>query len=294
MLNYPAAAVTYGFLTLSIIALWIPSYVSSLPKTLGLWIIPFIVSLGIGLSAGFVHLPALLPITILGLACYFFSVKPSRAIRALAGAVIVLLSIGLLAHIVPGFSNFKVISDAIISTGGIAYTKYLNYDKALVGLFILAFCHPLLTTKEQWVAMLRTAAPLAFAVICVVILLGLMMGYVRWEVKFPPQFYVWAWPNLFFTCVAEEALFRGFLQRHLQGSLKGISYGGILGLVLASVLFGLAHYAGGVSYIILATVAGLGYGWIYQRTKSIESSILTHFTLNAVHFVFFTYPALRR
>jgi CAAX protease family protein len=295
LLNYPAAAATYGLLTLAIIALWIPSQVSSLPKGLGLWIIPLIVSLGIGLSAGFVHLPALLPITILGLACYLFSVRAgSGAIRALAGAVIVLLSIGLLAHIVPGFSNFKVISDAILSTGGIAYTKYLNFDKALVGLFILAFCHPLLTTKEQWVAMLRTAVPVAFAVICVVLLLSLMMGYVRWELKFPPQFYVWAWANLFFTCVAEEALFRGFLQRHFHGSLKGIRYGGILALVAASVLFGVAHYAGGVSYIVLATVAGLGYGWIYQRTNSIEASILTHFTLNAAHFVFFTYPALRR
>jgi hypothetical protein len=130
LLNYPAAAATYGLLTLSIIALWIPSQVSSLPKGLVLWIIPFIVSLGIALSAGFVHLPALLPITILGLACYLFSVKAgSGAIRALAGAVIVLLSIGLLAHIVPGFSNFKVISDAILSTGGIAYTKYLNSTK---------------------------------------------------------------------------------------------------------------------------------------------------------------------
>jgi hypothetical protein len=34
----------------------------------------------------------------------------------------------------------------------------------------------LLATKEQWVAMLGTAVPVAFAVICVVLLLSLMMG----------------------------------------------------------------------------------------------------------------------
>lgn len=141
--------------------------------------------------------------------------------------------------------------------------------------------------------MLRAAAPRLFALICAVILLALMVGYVQWEAKFPRQFYIWAWGNLFFTCVAEEALFRGFLQRQLQMSLVGVRYGPVVGLVAASVLFGLAHYAGGVSYIILATVAGLGYGWIYQRTNSIEASILTHFSLNAVHFLFFTYPALR-
>ena len=37
---------------------------------------------------------------------------------------------------------------------------------------------------------------------------------------------------------------------------------------------------------------GLGYGWVYLRTERIEASILTHFLLNCIHFVFFTYPAL--
>jgi membrane protease YdiL (CAAX protease family) len=104
----------------------------------------------------------------------------------------------------------------------------------------------------------------------VVILLGLVIGYVRWELKFPRQFYLWAWGNLFFTCVAEEALFRGFLQRHLQRSLTGVSYGTVLALVLVSVLFGLAHYAAGMRYVILATVAGLGHGWICQCTDALK------------------------
>lgn len=48
-------------------------------------------------------------------------------------------------------------------------------------------------------------------------------------------------------------------------------------------------------YVALATVAGAGYGWAYQRAGGrIEASILTHFALNAVHFFFFTYPALAR
>jgi hypothetical protein len=47
-------------------------------------------------------------------------------------------------------------------------------------------------------------------------------------------------------------------------------------------------------YVALATIAGLGYGWIYQRTGRIEASILTHFALNAVHFFAFSYPALQR
>jgi membrane protease YdiL (CAAX protease family) len=57
------------------------------------------------------------------------------------------------------------------------------------------------------------------------------------------------------------------------------------------VLFGLAHIAGGWRYVALATVAGAGYGTVFYRSRRIEASILAHFTLNAVHFLLFTYPA---
>jgi len=54
----------------------------------------------------------------------------------------------------------------------------------------------------------------------------------------------------------------------------------------------LAHYMGGNNYILLATVAGVGYGWVYRHTGRIEASILTHFSLNSLHLLLFTYPAL--
>ena len=65
-------------------------------------------------------------------------------------------------------------------------------------------------------------------------------------------------------------------------------------LAVAAGLFGLAPAAGGPAYVALATVAGVGYGWIYQKTSRIEASMLTHFALNTVHFLGFTYPALQR
>lgn len=42
-----------------------------------------------------------------------------------------------------------------------------------------------------------------------------------------------------------------------------------------------------------ATLAGIGYGLAYWRSGRIEAAILTHFAVNAAHFVLFTYPALR-
>ena len=43
---------------------------------------------------------------------------------------------------------------------------------------------------------------------------------------------------------------------------------------------------------LAATLAGVGYGVAYQRTRRIEAAMVVHFALNAVHLLLFTYPAL--
>jgi membrane protease YdiL (CAAX protease family) len=43
---------------------------------------------------------------------------------------------------------------------------------------------------------------------------------------------------------------------------------------------------------MLATLAGAGYAIAFQRTGRVEAGILTHFAVNAAHFLLFTYPAL--
>jgi membrane protease YdiL (CAAX protease family) len=125
-------------------------------------------------------------------------------------------------------------------------------------------------------------------------LVALGSGYVRFAPKFPAESWLWVWSNLFLTCLAEETVFRGFLLHALQ-RIWGQRRGGTAAAVgVAAILFGVAHYAGGLAYVALATLAGIGYGWAYVRTRSIEAAVLTHFALNAVHFFGFTYPALAR
>ena len=53
---------------------------------------------------------------------------------------------------------------------------------------------------------------------------------------------------------------------------------------------GLAHAAGGWLYVLVASLAGIGYGWIYASTRSIAWAIVAHAGLNAIHFLVFTYP----
>ena len=135
-----------------------------------------------------------------------------------------------------------------------------------------------------------------FPALLLALLLGLALwsGYVRWEPKLPAAGLLWAAANLLSTCTAEEVLFRGLVQSQLQQRWRAHPRGSAAALLVAAILFGLAHLGGGWHYVLLATLAGVGYGWVYQRTGRIEASILTHFAVNAVHFFLFTYPALER
>ena len=143
--------------------------------------------------------------------------------------------------------------------------------------------------------MVIRASPVTAGTLGALLTLSVATGYVSLAPKWPAETWLFLWANLCLTCFAEEALFRGFIQAQLTTAWRNTRHGAVLALVAAAVLFGFAHAGGGPSYVALSTVAGLGYGWAYLRSgQRIEASILTHFALNAVHFVGFTYPALQR
>ena len=132
-----------------------------------------------------------------------------------------------------------------------------------------------------------------FAVlVAVVIALSLALGYVRWDPKAPAWFPLWAWSILFFTALPEEALFRGVVQSSIERRLGNTQRAAMGAVVIAAALFGVAHAAGGPTYVVLAGAAGAGYGWMYSSTRSLGAAIAAHFGVDAVHFLFFTYPAL--
>ncbi len=89
-----------------------------------------------------------------------------------------------------------------------------------------------------------------------------------------------------FTAVPEETLFRGFIQGFLERwtSKPGLSLG------VASVIFGVAHLNNGpVSdwrYFLLATLAGVAYGWVYRRSRRIMAPALTHMLVDATWALF--------
>ena len=130
---------------------------------------------------------------------------------------------------------------------------------------------------------------LAFA--CIAIPLGTALHFIT----FAPQWSKWGtYAGLFlaillFTAWPEELLFRGLLQNLLARASKS----DLAGWWTASVLFGFSHITNlgfpNWRYVILATIAGLFYGWTWRKTGSIFASALVHAGVDAVwHFFFKT------
>lgn len=293
MLNHITTIMTYTFLYLAVVLLWVPSF-----KKISLWSVALFISVVFGLVSQRIDFIGL--VFILILACATLCLNNQEipiTLRVLSAIVLFVLGLGFgLAgvHLLPGFENLRVLNKAYISSNGIPFSLYLNFDKTVVGIFILGILHQRIATKVEWREMFKVMVPRALLVIFIVAILSFAFKFVWFDPKLSQSLPIWAVTNLLFVCLAEEGFFRGFIQKYLCLMLRRVSYGNAIAIILSSILFGLSHFMGGTQYVILATIAGIGYGWIYWRTQRIESAILTHFSLNLVHFLFFTYPALAK
>ena len=262
------------------------------------WITTFVLAIAAGYLVGALAAAAGLLIAILAIACLAFDRSNDfeepwkrRVAKAVSVIFIVVLSIGLAVHKLPGFHNLQVMSGAVFSPDSAPFNLWLNFDKAAAGILLLGLTYrPSMRTGFEWIPALKQALALGLLTVAVVTGLALLTGFVRWAPKFDPQFALWASDNLLLTCMSEEAFFRGFIQHQIATALSARPWGYIIAITISALLFGLAHLAGGWTYAALAAVAGVGYGLVLHRTQRIEMSILTHFAVNATHFLLFTYP----
>ena len=209
----------------------------------------------------------------------------------LALLVLLVASIVLSVHIAPGFNNVLVVPELRLSPDAAPYRVYWNLDKLMVGIALVA----LLSVRRDLRPEARiTVPPVPTAVATIVLVIGLawLAGLVQFDPKLPALLPWWIPSNLLITSVAEEAFFRGILLGLAVRWLRGVPYGTWIALFAVSAVFGVAHFAGGVAYVALSTVAGVGYGLVYLATGRLAWSILTHFGLNLTHIVLFTYPML--
>ncbi|MES2949678.1 MAG: CPBP family intramembrane glutamic endopeptidase [Pseudomonadota bacterium] len=286
--------VTYTLLALSICAVWLPSVRLAGRFNLPPWLALFGCAVASGLITGHLQPLAIVSLGVFLLLAYL-ATRPyaSRAPRMVFGTLTALVALALAIHRLPGFNNPVLITAVQFSTDAAPFTLRANFDKGAVGLLLLALFCRRAGSRAEWAGMLRKTTPIAICTIVGVLSVASGIGFVRPEFKLPAELWIFLSVNLFFTVVAEEALFRGFLQARLAGALASVKFGSAIAVSVSALLFGLAHFGGGLAYVGLATLAGLGYAIAYARTQRIESAILMHFLLNAVHFVGFTFPFIK-
>lgn len=180
---------------------------------------------------------------------------PQRpAIQRTIECLLVMLAVALTLHLMPGFHNPKILDLVKAGPESAPFTLYFNFDKALTP-FVLLICTGSLFVREtlpprplwQWLVLLLTVPAL--------LLLAVLLGGLKIEPHWPQWLLPFALANLFFVALAEEALFRGYLQQRLAGFMHPA-----VALVIQALIFGSVHLAGGLLLVIFASLAGVIYG----------------------------------
>lgn len=245
------------------------------------------------------HLRLLLPVLALGLGLAFGFIQPLGL--AMAGTYIawVLLTeellprwlwwfgglvgaVALAAHLLPGFNATTLAAPQQLGADTPAFALRLSWDKLLVGLTLLAWWlgQPAPAARQP-----RLVLPVALLTVLLVPLLALALGLVGWQPKWPASLWTWLALNLGVAVLAEELLFRGWLQPRLVTRL-----GAWPGLLLTALLFGAAHLPFSPLFALVAGVAGLGYGLVVHYSGRLWPALALHGAVNLLHFLLLSYP----
>ena len=291
-MQLPAQSVVPVLLMLTLASCWcLPRYTT--------WLLAA-VSFAVGYGLDVISFEALPLILIMMVSAWRLSMVQTVWFRWLfTGFLFIATAVLLEKHFAPGFHNVLVWDNQPVKTDSVPFTLYLNADKPWPALAVLLFfmgpkqpiAFSLLQTGRQWHQAASLALLPVIAMLIVVFGLALGTGFVRWQPAWPEISWLFLLNNLLITSLAEAALLRGFLQSMLIRHLGSYSWGAFIAIPLPALIHSLAHYPASFSYIALVFIASAFYGWIYQRSRSLEMAVFGQWLLNSCHFLLFSYPA---
>ncbi|MEO9576761.1 MAG: CPBP family intramembrane glutamic endopeptidase [Tateyamaria sp.] len=194
----------------------------------------------------------------------------------------ILWCLALALHLLPGAHNPLILDQVQAGPESRPFTMYINLDKPMI-VFAVVLAWPAMLTARRVTA--PTPVLIGLGMLPALLATALLFGAVHNEPGLPEWWLVFALSNLFLTCLTEEAFFRGYLQSALAAR-----FGPIAGIAAASLLFGLAHAAGGALLVVFAGLLGLACGLGYFATGRLWVPVLMHFGFNMAHLLLFTYP----
>jgi len=286
--------ITTALLAVAICSVWLPEVHFRTPKPFPIWIPLLLAATVSAFIYGLVDWRGVVAIlTLVGAA--LGSVKASQPIfRRSLGILAFLLAFAMGIRVVPGFASSVFVENLRLTPDATAMRLTAHFDQGVAGLVLLAVYCKRLNSIAELRAIVRPTLLISAITITAVMLLAMVVGYLRFDPKLPEITFAHLAKIALWTAVLEEALFRGIIQERLMSmefarNRRTFQW---LAIAISSVLFGLAHIGGGWIFVGLATAAGVGYSISYAMTRRIEAAMFTHFLLNAVHFVGFTYPHL--
>ena len=184
---------------LAVLSLWMPP-LGRLPA----WMPGLAIAVGTALWHGAMQPVGVLALLVLVMLCAGWRRAAHGAAKGLLLAAIVLLSLGLALHVVPGFANPRLLDKVLVSAGAEAVSLYLNLDKAAVGIVLCAMFAGPASGGAAWRAA-GAAWPVIVLTPLIVLLAGYGAGVVAPDPKWPQYAPLFLGLNLFTTCLAEEA-----------------------------------------------------------------------------------------
>jgi len=262
-------------------------------KKIGLYV--FTAALVLGINIQHIDLIGIANIGCLAIIMYLLRFSSISVIyKGLLHLAVCLFFLGFSMHLLPGFHNWKILDSIRLSAHAIPYTMYLNVEKPVYIFLFMYFYKQTAITHYNWAKIFKwTSISLLFSII-LLLLNNHIYRLVEWDPKVPSASLasIWIVRMLLDTALGEEVFFRGYLQKNFTYLFHSFKFAPWISCVLVSLLFGSMHLPAGIPMGIMATLAGIGYGTAYVKTSTIEASTLTHFGMNVLHFLLFSYPML--
>lgn len=176
---------------------------------------------------------------------------------------------------------------------GRAVLLYVNLSKAIGGYLVVIWLGMGLRHHRSTLVGERSLlSQLVVALVGVGAILFTAFAFygVGWKPKIPDGILYFVVVNLLVTVLSEEAFFRLMLQSQIERFFKNKRLGICVGIVIASLLFALAHAGATGLVFFLFLFAGFIYAAVYAWTRSLLASMATHFGVNIAHILLLEYP----
>jgi hypothetical protein len=231
--------------------------------------------------------------------CYFGYANLKPRSRLIAQVIMFTLTTLLLLHFFEGFEPWIVVAHLNLGNRQVPFTHFIFYEHAFIGACLLGMgalpklCH----RWPEWKILLRDSWPVALTAIIALFVLSSFSRHVDIDFEWSRYLKLFAITNLIFVCIAEEAIFRGMIQRPLteifqRWHIGSFDIGPWVALIITSAIYTLRHFYVGKTVMVYALLTGVFYSYAYLKTRRVESSIFVHWCVNMVHFMSFTYPML--